>query len=107
MSWATRPLTPARRDAGLRRLRALNRLLIGAAVVATGLFTDVAANAFPGHKRAARSTVATPAATNASPRRPRGHARPHRHVSHHPLAAPAQTPSAAVAAPAPLVSGGS
>ena len=48
MSRTMRALTPARRDAGLRRLRTLNRVLVAAAVVATGLLTDVAANAFPG-----------------------------------------------------------
>jgi len=60
MTRLERPSTPARRDAGLRRLRALNRGLIGAAVAGTALLTDVAAHAFPGHKR-----PATPAAANA------------------------------------------
>ena len=61
MSRSLRASAHARRDAGLRRLRIVNRVLIGAAVAATGLLTDVTAHAFPGHKRRAiRDRVAGP-----------------------------------------------
>lgn len=99
MSRTTRALTPARRDAGLRRLRTLNRILIAAAVVLTGLLTDVAAKAFPGHKRTVRRTAvsrtAGVAATTAG--RHRHRERRHRHSAHHALSAPAQAPTSTAA----------
>jgi hypothetical protein len=107
MSRVTRVSTPARRDAGLRRLRTLNRLLIGAAVVGTGLLTDVAAHAFPGHKRAvtAKAATASPPATRRAPRHRRSH--PGRHARHHApgmLHPPAQPPTTThSAAPTPVV----
>jgi hypothetical protein len=102
MSGTTRALTPARRDAGLRRLRVLNRFLIGAAVVATGLLTDVAAKAFPGHKRAVRTSSAarpTFGATSGvtATHHGRHHARRLRHAAHHTLSAPAQAPATSTA----------
>src|ERR1700761_3343702 len=100
MSGTTRALTPARRDAGLRRLRVLNRILIGAAVLATGLLTDVAAKAFPGHKRAVRvARPAEPASSGATPRHGHRHGRRHRHAVHHTLSPPAQPPATTTAAP--------
>jgi hypothetical protein len=47
------------RDAALRRLRNANRWLIAASVAATGVLTEVAAQAFPGR------TIKTSAATRA------------------------------------------
>jgi hypothetical protein len=107
MSRFTRALTPARRDAGLRRLRTLNRLLIGAAVVGTGLLTDVAAHAFPGHKRAvtAKAATASPAVTRRAARHGRSH--PRRHARHnvpgtlHPPAQPPTTTHSATHSAAP------
>ncbi len=130
MSRFTRVSTPDRRDAGLRRLRTLNRVLIGAAVAGTGLLTDVAAHAFPGHKRNVTATAATASAPEA--RRTAGENRRHhgRHARHHaprtlrppahpPTTTHSATPTAAVTTstpqpapqpaptPAPVVSGGS
>ena len=134
MGRGTSPFTPAGRDAGLRRLRTFNRILIGAAVAATGLLTDVAAQAFPGHKRAvappaSTARVATPRTDPATRRR---RARRRDHAAHHRLHPPAQAPQPgpapqqpaaaaqsgpapqpapaaqpAPSAPAPVVSGGS
>ena len=75
MSRFTRASTPARRDAGLRRLRTLNRVLIGTAVAGTALLTDVAAHAFPGHKRPVTATAAT--ASTPAPGRTAGEGRRH------------------------------
>ncbi|HET8978690.1 MAG TPA: hypothetical protein VFN87_11070 [Solirubrobacteraceae bacterium] len=87
-------MTPARRDAGLRRLHVLNRVLIGGAVVVTGLLTDVAANAFPGHKRTVgSSSVSQPGAARTSGSHRRHH-RTHHRSAHTGLSAPAQAPSA-------------
>jgi hypothetical protein len=132
MSRSLRTHAHARRDAGLRRLRTLNRVLIGAAVAGTGLLTDVAANAFPGHKR--HVTATAPSAATRRPARAstggqarhrrRHHARRHKRAA---LRPPAQAPTTATAttpqpqvtttsaapapapqpAPAPAVSGGS
>lgn len=44
------------RDAGLRRMRRINRTLAAAMVALTLLFANAAARAFPGHARAAKST---------------------------------------------------
>jgi hypothetical protein len=100
MTRTTRALTTARRDAGLRRLRALNRILIGGAIVATGLLTDVAAKAFPGHKRTVTAPTLVPARSTAATHR-RHHARGHRHEAHHGLSGPAQVPAAATTTAAP------
>ena len=43
--------THIRRDAALRRLDRVNRWLIAGSVALTGVFTEVAASAFPGHER--------------------------------------------------------
>lgn len=99
MSRTPRTLTPSGRDAGLRRLRNVNRVLIGAAVLATGLLTDVAARAFPGHKRTvqAAALVTAPSAPTAAARTRSGARVPHpshRRVAHHRLRAPAQPPAA-------------
>ncbi|MHB1837893.1 MAG: hypothetical protein ACYCXW_23350, partial [Solirubrobacteraceae bacterium] len=98
MSRRTRSHTPARRDAGLRRLQAINRLLIGGAVAATGLLTDVAAQAFPGHSRviataATAGETAAGAGTVTSSQRHGSHRR-------HRVTAPAQAPAATSTAPA-------
>lgn len=124
-------MTPARRDGGLRRLRTLNRILVASAVAATGLLTDVAARAFPGHTRKVATT--TPATQIAPVTARRSHVRPRRSGGHHPraahprLTAPAQPPTTSAAPsatspvpapsagpapqadpnPAPVVSGGS
>jgi hypothetical protein len=118
------------RDRSLRRLRTVNRVVIGGSVLLTGLLSDVAANAFAGHtRRASAATIpatsggtatsgstgssATAGSTSSSRRRSR----------HHSLQPPAQAPSsqgstaptptaapqpvAPVVVPAPVVSGGS
>jgi hypothetical protein len=69
--------TPRTRDAALGRLTRTNRWLIAASTVMTGLLTDIAANAFPGHTAHTNSTVKQ--------------ARPH--AKHKPLAAPARPPA--------------
>ncbi|MCW3033198.1 MAG: hypothetical protein QOK19_2777 [Solirubrobacteraceae bacterium] len=73
------PRTPRTRDAALRRLSRTNRWLIAGSAVLTGVLTDVAANAFPGH--AARK------ATSSATKR--------KHAKHKPLKAPAQPPKPA------------
>lgn len=80
------------RDAGLRRLARANRWLIAGSALLTGVLTDVAAQAFPGHKAPSRREGAARAAD-------RAHA-------HHALRAPSATPKAATrqttqTAPAP------
>jgi hypothetical protein len=45
------------RDAALQRLRSINRWVIMGSIVLTGVFADVAANAFPGHKKTAAATT--------------------------------------------------
>lgn len=114
MSGDRSPATPAGRDAALRRLRILNRVLIGSAVAATGLLADVAAKAFPGHRRVVHAPAAAVTrsrvtgsghATRRHPRDRPGHV--HRtHGAHRgTLAPPAQAPSApAASTPAPAAS---
>ena len=102
MGGTRRALTHARRDAGLRRLRVLNRFLVGAAVIGSALLTDVAAKAFPGHKRVLRVTSPAQGAPSLPTRhRQRRQAPHHRHAVHHMLSAPAHTPAATTPAPAP------
>ncbi|HEX4010253.1 MAG TPA: hypothetical protein VHX62_09605 [Solirubrobacteraceae bacterium] len=97
MGRGTSSFTPAGRDAGLRRLRAFNRLLVAVAVAATALLTDVVAQAFPGHKR----VVATPpsivraAAPRASARTARRRTVDRRHAGDDRLRRPAQAPTSA------------
>jgi hypothetical protein len=43
--------TPGTRDAALRRMARTSRWLLGGSVALTGVLTDVAANAFPGHAK--------------------------------------------------------
>jgi hypothetical protein len=102
MSRITPTSTPAGRNAGLRRLRVLNRVMIGATVAVTGLLTDVAAHAFPGHRRVvtSRATGAASPATRA--RHPArlaagAHHRRH-HAAHHALRPPRHAPTTASAA---------
>ncbi|HZE06989.1 MAG TPA: hypothetical protein VE127_17305, partial [Solirubrobacteraceae bacterium] len=65
-------------------------------VVVTGLLTDVAANAFPGHKRAVGSSLSQPAgAAQTSGSHRRHHRAHHRRSAHSKLSAPAQAPSTA------------
>ncbi|MGH2872578.1 MAG: hypothetical protein ACRDL5_08985, partial [Solirubrobacteraceae bacterium] len=105
MRRASSSYTSAGRDAGLRRLRTVNRLLIGVAVAGTGLLADVAAQAFPGHKRVIRTPVATVSDTGsgaAAGAATGSHSlaeRRHRHNRHrHRLAAPAHPPASSSAA---------
>lgn len=53
--------TPRTRDAALRKLRAANRWLIAGSVTMTGIFTAVAASAFPGKTIKSGSTPGTSA----------------------------------------------
>ena len=93
------------RDAALRRMRRANRWLIAGTVVATGLLTDVAAQAFPG-RTITRSTD-PPSAVRT--RRPRAHSARQRHrpgthhAAHHALRPPAQVPAARTQAQTPTV----
>jgi hypothetical protein len=95
MTPSARAFTPAGRDAGLRRLRTANRLLVGASVAVTGLLADVAAQAFPGHKRTVHAAVATrsPTTPNAAPAHHRTAGRPRAHARHARLHPPAQAPT--------------
>jgi len=54
------------RDAALRRLRSANRWLIAGSVALTGVFAELAANAFPGHSQAKASTSARAGAAGRS-----------------------------------------
>ena len=77
--------TPNSRAAALRRLARANRWLLAASVVVTGVLTDVAANAFPGHKKEQRRSAAR-----------------RKHSTHKPLKPPAQAPTTSTQqAPAP------
>jgi hypothetical protein len=100
MSRSPRVPAHARRDAALRRLRRLNRVLIGGAVAATGLLTDVTAHAFSGHsRRAGARTASASGPAPAHTRRPPARAH-HRHHAHHRRAAlrpPANAPTSAAA----------
>jgi hypothetical protein len=99
--------TTLARDAALHRMRRANRWLIAGAVALTGLLTDVAAQAFPGHA-IRRTTVAS---TGRAGHGSRTAARRRRHATHHThhdaLRPPAHPPrshtttSAAQSAPAP------
>jgi hypothetical protein len=82
------------RDAALRRLSRCNRWLLAGSVMLTGVFTEVAAQAFPGKTRTAKG-----AGTNANASRSRHHAT-HIHATHKlspakALKSPAQAPEAA------------
>lgn len=70
--------TPRTRDAALRRLDRTSRWLLAGSAVLTGVLTDVAANAFPGHAKSKAS-----AATGKSSQ-----------AKHKPLAPPAEAPKA-------------
>ncbi len=72
--------TPRTRDAALRRLSRTSRWLLAGSAVLTGVLTDVAANAFPGH---AKSKTAGRAATKSRA-----------HSKHKPLTPPAEAPKA-------------
>src|SRR5450755_1565020 len=98
---SSRALTPARRDAALRRLRVANRLLVGAAVVGTGVLAEVASAAFTGHARPAKTGRLS---AQAAPATARSGRRSRRAAATTAAPAPATTPAPA---PAPLVSGGS
>jgi hypothetical protein len=77
------------RDAAVRRLGHLNRWLIAGSAVLTGILTDVAANAFPGHTRHAGTTRRSSAAKK------------HHHASHKPLTPPVQVPRPSTTASTP------
>ena len=57
MTVAISQFTPSRRDSGLRRLRAANRVLAVAAVVLTLVLAELAAHGFHGHARKLRREV--------------------------------------------------
>ncbi|HEX3690035.1 MAG TPA: hypothetical protein VHV28_10060 [Solirubrobacteraceae bacterium] len=82
MSRSLRASAHTGRDAALRRLRILNRVLVGGALAATGLLTDVTAHAFTGHKR--QLSASAPSRTPAPPDASRGGAHPaHHHGGRH------------------------
>jgi hypothetical protein len=80
------------RDAALARMRRINRWLVAGAIVATGLLTEAAAQAFPGRTitRAEPSSAAHPNV----PRTAGPTHRRHRHniAKHTALTPPAQAP---------------
>jgi hypothetical protein len=80
------------RDAAVRRLGHLNRWLIAGSAVLTGVLTDVAANAFPGHTRHAGAT------------RRSSTTKKHHRASHKPLTPPAQAPRPSTTATTPEAS---
>jgi hypothetical protein len=84
--------SPRTRDVALNRMRRVKRLVVAGSLVLTGVLTDLAAQAFPGHtvKRAALAPPTTPA---------RGAARAHRVRSHHRLRPPAHHPRVHNSAP--------
>jgi hypothetical protein len=96
--------TSSRRDAGLRRLRVANRVMIGVAVGLTGLFSDLAAKAFSGHPKrsAARARRAAPALDRGHARNPAGSRRrdPARQATPR-LSRPTTTPTAPTPTPTP------
>lgn len=75
--------TPRSRDAAIRRLDNTSRWLIAGSAVLTGVLTDVAANAFPGH--------AKPKAASAG----------HSHAKHKPLSPPKEAPKTTTTEQAP------
>lgn len=81
--------TPRSRNAALRRLSSANRWLIAGSCTLTGLFTALAANAFPGR------TIAKSSATETG-------ARSRQSESASSLRAPAQAPQSAESEEAPL-----
>ncbi len=78
--------TSRSRDAAVRRLGRANRWLIAGSAVLTGVLTDVAANAFPGHSIASRTRAA---------------GRTGKHARHKPLAPPAHAPKTTTQATPP------
>jgi hypothetical protein len=80
------------RDVALRRLGHLNRWLIAGSAVLTGVLTDVAANAFPGHTRHAGGSSRATAAKK------------RHHAAHKPLTPPAQAPRPSTTASTPEAS---
>jgi len=70
--------TPRTRDAALRRLDRTSRWLLAGSAVLTGVLTDVAANAFPGHAKSKAQTGKSS----------------HAQAKHKPLAPPAEAPKA-------------
>jgi hypothetical protein len=85
--------SPRTRDVALNRMRRVKRLVVAGSLVLTGVLTDLAAQAFPGHtvKRAALAPPTTPA---------RSAARSHHVRSHHRLRPPAHHPRVHHSAPA-------
>ena len=59
MSKSMSGLSPAGRDAALRRMRVFNRVLAGTAIAFTGVLADVAAQAFPGHSRSTSAATSS------------------------------------------------
>ncbi|HWF24907.1 MAG TPA: hypothetical protein VG275_05645 [Solirubrobacteraceae bacterium] len=87
------------RDAALYRMRRINRWMLAGAVVGTGLLTDVAAQAFPGHtiKRTAGSSSGTSTVTSATTT----HRHRTRHRAHTPLKPATRAPQPQVVEPVP------
>lgn len=88
----------SRRDAGLAIARRANRWLLVGAVAGTGAISLAAAHTFPGRRAAA--AAAAIAGGSSQPAGQQG-------VGASGLQAPSQGPTAAVAAPTAVVSGGS
>lgn len=84
------PRTVQTRDAALGRLSRINRLLIAGSVTLTGVFADVAANAFPGR------TLHSDSKSTPNQSSQNGHsAQAHDSHSDGPLRAPAEAPKPA------------
>jgi len=118
------PYSSQSRDAGLRKLTLMKRWLIAGSVALTGIFTAIAANAFPGKtaKPAAAQPLSAGQSREASEASASASATQGSEGSSNSLSAPSQSPRAAeatestqvekgesnqTATEAPVVSGGS
>jgi hypothetical protein len=90
------------RDAALRRLRGVNRWLLAGSAALTGVLTDVAANAFPGHSKRAAAPSAKPHHSSSKALKPPPQAPRPATTARHTTPAPAPAPAepAEPAAPA-------
>ncbi len=83
----------------MRRLRAVNRLLIVAMLVLTLVFAELASHAFHGHKRRVTLVRATASEHPATRRQGAGGARTHHHDRGHRLRPAPQAPKRASGPP--------
>jgi len=95
------------RDSALRRLGLANRWLIAGTAILTGVLTDVAANAFPGHAKAGTPSRRSKGHEASTATRPQPPAQPPRTTSTQEAAPPASSetapPAESQASPEPTV----